>query len=178
MQAITLNKTTMLTQSFLKPFAISLILAISAQINVLTTPVPLTLQSLAIICIGLLCSPRIAALSIAYYLIEIGLGLPFASGFSGGLATLLSPRAGYFIGFLASAYTIAKILTYKRTFVTLWLAATAGTIVLYACGVTWLSVLFGFDKALVMGLYPFMSESQAFITIAVIGSYQIHNFSK
>ena len=178
MQAIALNKTTLFTQLLLKPIAISLILAISAQINILTVPVPITLQSLVIVCIGLLCSPTVAVLSVVYYLIEIGLGLPFASGFSGGLAALLSPRAGYFIGFLASAYTAAKILTYKRNFFILWLAATTGMIVLYACGVTWLSVLFGLEKALIVGLYPFISEIPAFITIAVIGSYQANKLIK
>ncbi len=178
MQTIALNKTTLFTQSFLKPLAISLVLAISAQINILTVPVPITLQSLAILCIGLLCSPRIAALSVAYYLIEIGFGLPFGSGFSSGLAALLSPRAGYFIGFLASVYTSAKTLTYKRNFFTLWLAAITGAILLYSCGVIWLSVLFGVEKALAVGLYPFISEIPAFIAIAVIGSYQAHKLIK
>ncbi|MDP3935936.1 MAG: biotin transporter BioY [Alphaproteobacteria bacterium] len=178
MQAIAFNKTTFFTQSFLKPIAISLILAISAQINILTVPVPITLQSLVIVFIGLLCSPRVAALSVVYYLTEIGLGLPFASGFSGGLAALLSPRAGYFIGFLASTYTAAKILTYKRNFFTLWLAATTEMILLYACGITWLSILFGFEKALIVGLYPFISEIPAFIAIAVIGSYQANKLMK
>lgn len=178
MQTIALNKTTVFTQLFLKPIAISLILAISAQINILTVPVPVTLQSLVIICIGLLCSPRVATLSVMYYLIEIGLGFPFASGFTGGLAALLSPRAGYFIGFLASAYTAAKILTYKRNFVTLWLAAVAGMIVLYASGLAWLSILFGFEKALIVGLYPFISEIPTFIAIAVIGSYQVQKLVK
>lgn len=178
MQTIALNKPTFFTQSVLKPIAISLILAISAQINILTYPVPVTLQSLVIVFIGLLCSPRVATLSVAYYLIEIGLGFPFASGFSGGIATLLSPRAGYFIGFLASAYTAAKILTYKRNFITLWLAAIAGMIVLYASGIAWLSILFGFEKALLIGLYPFISEIPAFIAIAVIGSYQVNRLIK
>lgn len=178
MQTITLNKTTFFTQSFLKPFAISLVLAISAQINILTVPVPITLQSLVILFIGLSCSPRVAALSVAYYLIEIGFGLPFGSGFSSGLAALLSPRAGYFIGFLASVYTSAKILTYKRNFFTLWLAAITGAILLYSCGVIWLSVLFGVEKALAVGLYPFISEIPAFIAIAVIGSHQAHKLIK
>ena len=178
MQTIALNKTAFFSQSFLKPLAISLVLAISAQINILTVPVPITLQSLVILFIGLLCSPRIAALSVTYYLIEIGFGLPFGSGFSSGLAALLSPRAGYFIGFLVAVYSAAKILTYKRNFLTLWLAAIAGTILLYACGVTWLSVLFGLEKALAIGLYPFISEIPAFIAIAVIGSYQAQKLIK
>lgn len=178
MQALSLNQTNHLTELFLKPIAISLILALSAQINVLTYPVPVTLQSLVILYIGLSCSPKVAALSIIYYIFEIALGLPFASGFSGGLATLLSPRAGYFLGFLASAYVSATILAYKRTFLTLWLAAIAGVTLLYASGIAWLSFLFGFEKALVLGLYPFIVEISAFISIAVIGSYQAQKLIK
>lgn len=178
MQTISLNKATFFTDLFLKPIAISLILAISAQINILTIPVPITLQSLVILCIGLLCSPRTATLSIIYYLIEIGFGLPFASGFSSGLTALLSPKAGYFIGFLASVYTSAKILTYQRNFLTLWIAAIVGTFLLYSCGVTWLSILFDFEKALFIGLYPFISEIPAFIAIAVIGSYHTQKLIK
>jgi biotin transport system substrate-specific component len=176
MQTLSLNKTNHLTESLLKPLAISLILALSAQINVLTYPVPVTLQSLAILFIGLMCSPRVAVLSVTYYIIEIALGMPFAFGFSSGLAALLSPRAGYFIGFLASVYTSAKILTYKRNFFTLWIAASAGITLLYACGIAWLSILFGFEKAAIVGLYPFIAEIPAFIAIAVIGSYHSQKF--
>jgi biotin transport system substrate-specific component len=172
MQTVILNKETRLTQVFLKPIALSLILAISAQINVLTIPVPVTMQPLVLLFIGLWCSPQTAVLSIGYYLIEIAMGLPFASGFSSGLVTLLSPRAGYFVGFLASVYVSAKILNYKRSFVMLWIAAIASTIVLYTCGVTWLSMLFGIEKAFMVGVYPFLSEIPTFIIVAVLISYQ------
>jgi biotin transport system substrate-specific component len=178
MQTLSLNKTNYLTESLLKPLAISLTLALSAQINVLTYPVPITLQSFAILSIGLMCSPRVAVLSVTYYIIEIALGFPFASGFSSGLAALLSPRAGYFIGFLVSVYTSSKILTYKRNFFTLCLGATAGITLLYACGITWLSVLLGFEKAAMVGLYPFIAEIPSFIAIAVIGSYHTHKLSQ
>ena len=172
MRTLILGKENQITQYLLKPLAISLALAISAQLNVLTVPVPITLQPLVLLFIGLMCSPQTAVFSVSYYLIEIAVGLPFASGFSSGLAALLSPRAGYFIGFLASVYVSAKLLSYKRNFLMMWMSAIAGTTVLYFCGITWLSSLFGLEKALAVGLYPFMSEIPAFLTIAVVVSYQ------
>jgi biotin transport system substrate-specific component len=172
LHATALNKETRLTQLLLKPVAISLILAISAQVNVLTVPVPITMQPLILLFIGLLCSPQTALLSVGYYLIEIAIGLPFASGFASGFVTLLSPRAGYFFGFLASVFVSAQILKYKHNFVMMWVAAIAGTLVLYTCGVAWLSILFGFERAVMVGLYPFLSEIPTFITIAVLVSYQ------
>lgn len=182
MQTITLNKETKLARFLLKPIALSLILAISAQINVLTVPVPITMQPLVLLFIGLLCSPQTAVLSVGYYLVEIALGFPFASGFSSGLLTLLSPRAGYFVGFIASVFVSAKILTYKRNFAMMWVAAIVSTLVLYSCGVAWLSVLFGLEKALAVGLYPFLPEIPSFIIIAVILSHQFqiesHKFLK
>lgn len=179
MQTLSLKTTHQLTEILLKPLAISLLLALSAQINVLTYPVPVTLQSLAILYIGLMCPPKIALLSVAYYIIEIALGLPFASGFSSGLPALLSPRAGYFIGFLASVYTSSKILTFSnRNILSLGLSATAGIAVMYTCGIAWLSMMFGFEKAVMIGLYPFIAEIPAFIAIAVIGSHQAHKMSQ
>lgn len=172
MQSIILSHETKLSEYFLKPIAISLILAISAQVNVLTYPVPLTLQPLVLLFIGLLCSPTTALASVGYYLTEIAIGLPFASGFSSGLITLFSPRAGYFIGFLISVYVSSKILSYKRSFFTKWIAAIIATFSLYACGITWLSILFGLEKALIVGLYPFMAEILAFIVLAVFLAHQ------
>ncbi len=174
MQTLLFTKENSLATYLLKPLAISLILAMSAQLNVLTHPVPITMQPLALLVIGLLCSPQTAVLSVAYYLAEIAVGLPFASGFSGGLAVLISPRAGYFVGFLASVYLSALILHYKRTFLTMWIAACAATITLYACALAWLFVLFGVEKAFAVGLLPFISEIPSFIILAVITSYQIH----
>jgi len=48
------------------------------------------------------------------------------------------------------------------------LAMTAGTIVLYAMGVGWLSHLIGFEKALVFGLYPFVLGDAVKIVLAAL----------
>lgn len=171
--SLTTSRNLSFTDYIAKPIAISLLLAISAQINVLTVPVPVTMQPLALLFIALLASPTVAVLSVVYYLTEIALGLPFASGFSGGLLTLLSPRAGFFTGFLASVYVGAKLLSYNNTFLMRWISATASSITLYTCGIIWLTGLFGFENALKFGFYPFVSEIPAFITLAVIISHGI-----
>lgn len=165
-----------MTERVLLPLCLSLVLAVSAQINVALYPVPITLQSLAILFIGLLCSPQTATLAVGYYLVEIAAGLPFASGFSGGLFVLLSPRAGYFVGFLAAAYIAATIAARSRSLLGLTVAAIAGIVAVYVPGVAWLSIMFGIEKALTVGLYPFLTEIPAFIAIAVIASYNIHQF--
>ncbi len=174
MQTISVIKKNYFIEFFLLPVSLSLAIAITAQINVPLYPVPVTLQSLAILCIGLLCSPKTAVLAVGYYLTEIALGLPFASGFSGGVLVLLSPRAGYFVGFLVAAYASSRIVATSRSLLGVTVAAISGIIALYASGIAWLTMLFGFEKALAVGLYPFLSEIPAFIAIAVISSYNLH----
>lgn len=173
MRELALTLENKLSDYIAKPLAVSLVLALSAQINVLTVPVPVTLQPLALLFIGLLLSPTVAGLSVSYYLIEIGCGLPVASGFSGGFLVLISPRGGYFIGFLLSVIVSAKILQTKKSFEMFFFSAVIETIVLYSCGIAWLSGLFGIEKAITVGLVPFLSEIPAFITIAVLGSYKL-----
>jgi biotin transport system substrate-specific component len=66
-------------------------------------PVPLTLQTAAVLACGLLCSPRVALASMLSY---VGLGLagaPVFAGFAGGPAVAVSASAGYLAAFVIAA---------------------------------------------------------------------------
>src|SRR5215831_3180817 len=66
------------------------------------TPVPLTLQPFAVLVLGLLLSPRLAAATLIAYLGEGALGLPvFSPGIAGslGFAHLLGPTGGYLLSY-------------------------------------------------------------------------------
>lgn len=109
------------------------------------TPVPLTLQPFAVLVLGLLLSPRLAAATLAAYLAEGALGLPvFAPGLdAGGVAHLLGPTGGYLLAYPAAAALIS--LVYRRTrrrFGTGLLSAGAGNLLILACGALWFTVLF------------------------------------
>lgn len=70
------------------------------------TPVPLTLQPFAVILLGLLLTPRLAAATLVAYLLEGLAGLPvFAPGFGfgAGIAHLLGPTGGYLMSYPAAA---------------------------------------------------------------------------
>ena len=70
------------------------------------TPVPLTLQTFAVVLLGLLLSPRLAAGTLAAYLAEGALGLPVFSPVPvivGGMAHLLGPTGGYLLAYPAAA---------------------------------------------------------------------------
>ena len=84
----------------------SLLIALSAQVAIPLpfTPVPVTLQTLAIILTGCLLGSGRGALAAAAYVAEGSLGLPFFSGGTGGIAHLLGPTGGYLVGCVAAAY--------------------------------------------------------------------------
>ena len=74
------------------------------------TPVPLTLQPFAVLLLGLVLSPRLAAATLGAYLLEGAAGLPvFAPGFAlgAGMAHLLGPTGGYLMSYPAAAALVS-----------------------------------------------------------------------
>jgi len=109
------------------------------------TPVPLTLQPFAVLLVGLLLSPRLAAASLFAYLGEGALGLPvFAPGPASapGLAHLFGPTAGYLLAYPFAATLIS--LLYRRSrrgFLPALLSAAAGNLLILTMGALWLGML-------------------------------------
>jgi biotin transport system substrate-specific component len=126
------------------------------------TPVPLSLQPLAVLLLGLLMNPRLAGTTMAAYLAEGAIGLPvFAPGTAafGGLAHLFGPTGGYLL-----AYPVAAILAsylWRRTrrgFVPAMLAAAAGDLLILAGGALWLAAWTHASTLLIftMAVVPFL----------------------
>lgn len=135
----------------------SLLLALSAQIAV-GWPVPFTMQTFAVLMIGALFGARRGSLTVLVYLIEGAVGLPVFSLGRGGPAILFGPTGGFLIGFIAAAF-VTGLLAQKRwdrRVVTTILAMFAGNVLIHIFGLLWLSLLIGFQKALVTGIYPFI----------------------
>lgn len=126
------------------------------------TPVPLSLQPLAVLLLGLLLSPRLAGATMAVYLAEGALGLPvFAPGVDvvGGLAHLFGPTGGYLLAYPAAAALVSFL--WRRSGRGFWLAlasAGAGDLLILACGALWLSVWthISAPSALAMAVLPFL----------------------
>lgn len=86
------------------------LLIVSAQITIPMQPVPLTLQTLVVMMMGCLLSPKNAFLSILGYIILALAGLPIFAGFSGGLSSILSPSFGFILSWLVAAPAQASLL--------------------------------------------------------------------
>ena len=130
------------------------------------TPVPLTLQTLAVLLLGLLLSPRMAATTLSAYLAEGALGLPvFAPGplSSSGFAHLIGPTGGYLLAYpLAAALTsfLWRRMTWSagRGFTGAAISATAGSVPILAFGGVWLAVLThaSAQSILTLAVLPFL----------------------
>jgi biotin transport system substrate-specific component len=138
----------------------SLVIAVCAQIAIPLpfTPVPVTLQTLAVLMAGCLLGSTRGALAALAYVVEGVAGLPVFAGGTSGLTHLLGPTGGYLLGFVAAAFVMG--LCAERGIARHWwgalLALLAGDVVLYVPGVIWLGAFTGADKAVALGFLPFI----------------------
>ena len=109
------------------------------------TPVPLTLQPFAVLLLGLLLAPRLAATTLGLYLLEGAAGLPvFAPGvaFGTGIAHLLGPTGGYLMAYPGAAALVAYLWRHSRHgYGFAMMSAAAGNVTILLCGWMWLMVL-------------------------------------
>ncbi len=151
----------------------SLVISLSAQVAVLLpfSPVPVTLQTFAVLMIGALLGPRRAGLSVLTYIMEGAAGLPvFALG-RGGLAVLSGPTGGYLVGFIAAAYITGLLAErgWNRRTGTTVLAMVLANAAIYPFALLWLCCLIGINRTvLTMGLYPFIVGDLLKIALAAV----------
>lgn len=149
--AVTANATGANTAEFLRNAGIvlagSLLVALSARVSVPLpfTPVPLTLQPFAVLLLGMFLAPRLAATTLAAYLVEGAAGLPvFAPGVAGvsGFAHLFGPTGGYLLSYPIAVFAVASLWrTSRRSFTWALISAGAGNIIILSIGALWLSIL-------------------------------------
>jgi biotin transport system substrate-specific component len=134
------------------------LLFLATQIIVPLEPVPITLQSVSVLLIGLTFTKKIAIQSSLLYF-ALGLaGIPVFTYFTGGFYKLTGPTGGYLVGFLLAIFcmtTLRKYLDNNNGF-HIALNCLVGKVVIYACGIGWLSYLMGFEAAVKNGLMPFI----------------------
>ncbi|GLI09864.1 biotin transporter BioY [Paenibacillus tyrfis] len=127
------------------------------------TPVPITLQTLAVMLAGGLLGSRYGFLSMALIVVLTAIGFPLLHG-TGGLSVLLGPTGGYvfmwpisalLIGWLLPRIRVRGIWGYVASFLVLELF---GSLLLYVSGVPWLAYVTGMSlsKAMVAGCYPYL----------------------
>jgi biotin transport system substrate-specific component len=135
------------------------LMAAGAYLAIPIGPVPLVMQNMFVFLAGLLLGSRWGAASVAVYLLAGLCGLPVFAGGMGGIGRLVGPTGGYLVGYLPAVFLMGFISEKAAARIGYdVLAMICGTIVLYACGVSWLKILTGMTwaKALTVGMFPFL----------------------
>jgi biotin transport system substrate-specific component len=155
-------------------FGGSLILALFAQVRIPLpfSPVPITGQTFAVLLLAAALGRRRGVASIAVYLAQGAIGLPFFAGGTAGLARLTGPTGGYLVGFLLAAYVVGALA--ERGFDRRWVSAlpvfALGHALIYVCGVAWLSTFVGWPQALFTGLWPFIPLDVVKVVLAALAT--------
>jgi len=156
----------------------SAVIALSARIAVFLpfTPVPITAQTLAVLLTGAALGSKRGALALLAYIAEGLAGLPVFSAGRSGLPILLGPSGGYIWGFLIAAFVVGYLAErgWDRKVWTTALAMLIGTVIIYLVGVPQLAFVLsptsgaalGFDKALTLGVLPFLPGDAIKLLIA------------
>jgi biotin transport system substrate-specific component len=135
-------------------------LAAQIEIHLGFTPVPITLQTFAVLLVGAGLGAALGAASLALYLLVGVMGAPVYAGGEGGWEWIQGATGGYLIGFLVAA-AVTGLLAEKRWDRRVSTAVTAmltGNVVVYLFGLPWLARVadYGWQQAFENGLYPFV----------------------
>tara|TARA_B100000941_G_C28480258_1_gene541713 strand:+ start:975 stop:1526 length:552 start_codon:yes stop_codon:yes gene_type:complete len=172
---------TKIIKYFLIALVGSLLLAISSKIKIPFYPVPMTMQTLVVLFIGICFGWKLGVATISLYLFEGVIGLPVFSGTPEkgiGIMYFTGPTMGYLIGFLVAGFVAGKFIydnNYFKTFIKLVFA----TSFIYILGMLWLGTLIGWDKPIFkLGAQPFLLAELLKILITTLAVNQIKKFRK
>ena len=159
----------------------SIILAISSKIKIPFYPVPMTMQTLIVLIIGIGFGWKLGLATISLYLFEGIIGLPVFSGSPEkgvGLIYFTGPTMGYLLGFLVTVYISGKFI-YDNNLVKNFFKLLLATSFIYSLGLAWLGSLIGWEKPIFkLGAQPFLLAELLKILIATFAINQIKKIKK
>ena len=159
----------------------SILLAISSKVKIPFYPVPMTMQTLVVLLIGICFGWKLGVATISLYLFEGIIGLPVFSGTPEkglGIAYFIGPTMGYLVGFIVAGYLAGKFI-YDNNYIKTFLKLTFATSFIYILGMLWLGTLIGWDKPIFkLGAQPFLLAELFKILIATLAINQIKKIKK
>jgi biotin transport system substrate-specific component len=155
------------------------VLTASSYIRVPMWPVPMTMQTFAVLGLGAAYGLRLGGATVLTYLAVGILGGPVFSEGASGWAYFTGTTGGYLFGFMVSAALVGWLAErgWDRQIVTMAAAMIIGNVVIYAFGVTWLYLLLvgqmgleGWDLARVIdsGMMQFLVGDLAKLILAAL----------
>lgn len=147
------------------------VVGLAAQVRVYLpwTPIPITGQTFAVLLAGIILGRWWGGASLAFYAGAGAMGMPWFTGWSGGIGYLAGPTGGYIIGFVLAALFVGhlsdKYVQSRRFLPMLGVMLTANFALIYIPGLLqlylWLNLVQGGSVSvyavLGMGLLPFIA---------------------
>ena len=159
----------------------TILLAISSKIKIPFYPVPMTMQTLVVLFLGITLGWKLGVVTVTLYLFEGIIGLPVFSGTPEkgvGLIYFTGPTMGYLIGFLFTAY-FAGSFKFNKNLLIKFLQLTFSVSFIYILGVFWLGTLIGWEKPLFqLGVQPFLLAELFKILIVLISLPKLKKFNQ
>ena len=159
----------------------SIVLAVSSKIKTPFYPVPMTMQTLVVLMIGICFGWKLGVATVSLYLIEGIIGLPVFAGTPEkgiGLIYFTGPTMGYLLGFLVAVYISGKFI-YDNSLIKNFMKLLLATSFIYILGMSWLGNLIGWDKPIFqLGAQPFLLAELFKILIATFAINQIKKIRK
>ncbi|MCR5286764.1 MAG: biotin transporter BioY [Saccharofermentans sp.] len=168
------------------------LITICSWISIPVGPVPVTLQTLAVLAVLLTTGGRRGTIAVAVYLALGAIGVPVFSGFKGGPAAFAGPTGGFLIGFLAAAlvYWLLEKLVFERLMTTQkkkiifgFVISVIFELIMYTVGVIWFMTVYaaqtgpvGLVTVLGWCVIPFIIPDLVKIAAAVIISSRASGF--
>ncbi len=153
----------------------SLVVALMAQLAVWLpfSPVPVTLQTLAVLLVGATLGCKRGGAALLLYASQAAVGLPVLAGGLGGPAALLGPSGGYVFGFVVAATVVGYLCERKldRSVRSSVVPFAVGSMIVLSCGATWLSLWTGapsIASAWNVGVLPFLPGEAVKVVVAAL----------
>jgi biotin transport system substrate-specific component len=174
------------TRAVVTILAGSALLAASAHISVpfFFTPVPFTLQPMAVLLLGLMLEPALAFATLAAYLLEGAAGLPvFTPQGPLGILHFMGPDGGFLLAYPFAAFLVSKLRrTLPRSFTFAAISAAAGSVVYFIGGASWFAVILHqpMSVALNLAVLPFVAGDalKVVLAAAIVTGYAHYTHSR
>ncbi len=137
----------------------TMFLALMSQIEVPMYPVPMTMQTYGVMLVGALYGWRLGGVTTITWLMEGAAGLPVLAGGAGSLAHFAGPTAGYLFAFPICGMLVGWLVQRGwngRNVILAFIAMLIGTVLCLTLGAFWLSLSIGVEKAMAVGVTPFL----------------------
>jgi biotin transport system substrate-specific component len=162
----------------------SLFVALCARITIPLlplTPVPLTVQNMGVLLVGLLLGSRRGFAAMVLYLMEGMVGLPvFNPTGPGGVAQLFGATGGFLLAYPFVAFLAGFVFERgRKSFGRAALAGFLAEILLFVGGLSWLFVVtHSLAKAAYLGLYWFIAAEVIKVMLAAAIASRWHRTPK